>query len=152
MTLSFFEESLQTRGNHPPFFRESGRSLSITVLRVQDTGKAGRCSMGWEPVPAALSPENKLAAQTTLPFSTQQGHWKQPHLTARAEKHVGESGLRRGWVHVSFDSTVFLERSGAQLWFATRSTQTTGWLPGTLGLPMYRFGHIQNMRPRYWHP
>lgn len=32
LSLSFFEESLQARGNHPPFFWESGRRLSITVL------------------------------------------------------------------------------------------------------------------------
>lgn len=32
LSLSFFEESLQARGNHPLFFQESGRGLSITVL------------------------------------------------------------------------------------------------------------------------
>lgn len=85
------------------------------------------------PTTTASAPEKKLPAQTISPSSTQQGPWEQPHLSAR------------GWTRVSFDSTVFSERSGAQLWFRVRGSQTTGWPPGISWLPRCR--HIQNLRP-----
>lgn len=80
----------------------------ITALGVQDSGKAGSCSVGPGRVlpsyNSSFCPREKLPAQTISSSST-------PTLQ-QEQKHTVQLGLGRGWDPVSFEIIAFSERSG----------------------------------------